>query len=37
MHILFSTISKQLSTRMDGAAVREKIVRGIQAEPMDRA
>jgi len=30
MHILFSTIGKQLSTRKDGAVVREKIARGIE-------
>ena len=30
MHILFSTIGKQLSTRMDGAVVRKKIAKGIE-------
>lgn len=29
MHILFSTFGKHLSTRMDGAIVRERIVKGI--------
>lgn len=30
MRIQFSTIGRQLSTRIDGAAVREKIARGIE-------
>lgn len=30
MYIVFSNIGKQLSTRMDGAVVREQIVRGLE-------